>query len=253
MVLVSHKYKFLYLKNFKVGGTSVEHFFSKYCVNPESSFEYQDSDSHREFQIDGEWRGVDNTGDEHIDDYGIVGKVNGEGQEVWWCHSDVGQVKHEFTVNESLGLEKFEEYLKFCVIRNPYDKMVSLYFWQTQHPLGQNIWTKTGGTVWTQTPISFKEFIEVSPPDVCNNLKSVHGIKGESLCDYFIRYENLEEDIIKLCEMLNLPDYDINDLPHLKGGVRPRDTSYRDYYDEETKQKVYENHKEEFEMFGYEF
>ena len=81
----------------------------------------------------------------------------------------------------------------------------------------------------------------------------MHGIEGESVCDYFIRYENLEEDLIKLCEILNLPEYDINDLPHLKGGVRPSNTSYRDYYDEETKQKVYETHKEEFEMFGYEF
>ena len=251
MVLVSHKHKFIYLKNYKVGGTSVEHFFSKYCVNPESSFEYQDSVSHRNFWRDGEG---DNTGDEHLDDYGIVGKVNGDGREVWWCHSPVETVKEEFSVNESLGLEKFEEYLKFCVIRNPYDKMVSLYFWQTKHPLGQNFLTKTGGTEeWRNTSITFKEFIRLSPVGECNNLKSVHGIEGESVCDYFIRYENLEEDIIKLCEILNLPDYDINDLPHLKGGVRPRDTSYRDYYDEETKQKVYENHKEEFEMFGYEF
>ena len=246
------------MKNYKVGGTSVEHFFSKYCVNPESSFEYQDSishrDYHRDFQIEGDWAGVDNTGDEHIDDYGIVGKVNGIGGYVWYGHTPVETVKEEFSVNESLGLEKFEEYLKFCVIRNPYDKMVSLYFWQTQHPLGQNIWRKTGGTEeWRNTPITFREFIMSVPSLHLNNLKSVHGIEGESLCDYFIRYENLEEDIIKLCEILNLPDYDINDLPHLKGGVRPRDTSYRDYYDEETKQKVYENHKEEFEMFGYEF
>ena len=31
MVLVSHKYKFIYLKNVKVGGTSCQVVFSKYC------------------------------------------------------------------------------------------------------------------------------------------------------------------------------------------------------------------------------
>lgn len=33
MVLISHKYKFIYIKNYKVGGTSCEVFFQQFCVN----------------------------------------------------------------------------------------------------------------------------------------------------------------------------------------------------------------------------
>ena len=38
MVLISHKYKFIYIKNVKVAGTSVESFFEKYCMNPDKKY-----------------------------------------------------------------------------------------------------------------------------------------------------------------------------------------------------------------------
>ena len=36
MVLISHKYNFIYIKNIKVAGkvSSVEYFFGKYCIDP---------------------------------------------------------------------------------------------------------------------------------------------------------------------------------------------------------------------------
>lgn len=34
MVLVSHRFQFIYIKNRKVAGTSVEAFFEKYCDEP---------------------------------------------------------------------------------------------------------------------------------------------------------------------------------------------------------------------------
>jgi len=230
MTLVSHKYKFIYLKNYKVAGTSVEDFFSKWCINPNSDFTYQTTISV-----------TDSSGDENIDDYGIVGRTNGTGSDVWRCHSSGVKIKEEFEKDENLGLDKFEEYLKFCVIRNPYDKMVSFYFWQTQHPLGHHSHEYFG--------VSFKEYCKMTQ---LNNL-NIHGVNGKSLCDYFIRYEHLEADIVELCKLLNLPEYDISTLPRHKSGIRDSDKSYREYYDEETKQIVYESHKKEFEMFGYEF
>ena len=55
MVLVSHKYKFIYIKNVKVAGTSVESFFGKYCIDPEKDYSYNDCIN------------------EHIDEFGILG------------------------------------------------------------------------------------------------------------------------------------------------------------------------------------
>ena len=106
MVLVSHKYKFIYIKNKKVAGTSVESFFGQFCINPEKKYDF----SHSIIQS--------------IDDYGIIGcRVLGVGiNDIWKNH------KNAISIKNDLGNDKFNEYFKFCVIRNPYDVMVSLYF-----------------------------------------------------------------------------------------------------------------------------
>jgi hypothetical protein len=55
MVLVSHIYKFIYVKNGKVGGTSTEGFFEKYCSNPNTDYK------------------LTQVVDEKVSEYGIIG------------------------------------------------------------------------------------------------------------------------------------------------------------------------------------
>lgn len=204
MVLVSHKYRFIYIKNKKVAGSSVESFFGQYCINPKKNYSFNDSI------------------DEHIDRFGIIGsRLQGKFTK-WQSHKKAKQIKND------LGEKKFNEYLKFCVIRNPYDKMVSQYFYQ-------------------KSKLSFKNFVKENN---VNNLK-IHSIEKKSVCDYFIRYENLEQDIITLCHKLNIPKINIIQLPNHKTSKGRK--HYSHYYDEETKKIVYESHKKEFELFGYEF
>lgn len=136
--------------------------------------------------------------------------------------------KRAKSIRNDLGKEKFDEYLKFCVIRNPYDKMVSLYFFK-------------------KSKLSFKEFVKQTQ---CNNL-NIHSINGKSVCDYFIRYEYLEEDIKKLCKKLKIDSCDISLLPQHKSGIRKSKKHWSEYYDDETKKIVYNKHKKEFELFGY--
>ena len=206
MVLVSHEYKFIYIKNKKVAGSSVESFFGKYCIDPKKDYQYKD--------------GIN----EHIDNFGIIGsRTSGcKDSDKWKNHKKAKDIKND------LGKEKFDEYLKFCVIRNPYDKMVSLYFYQRSN-------------------LSFKEFVKIND---CNNL-NLHFINGKSVCNYFIRYEYLEEDIITLCKKLKIDSYDLSFLPKHKSEFRKNKKHWSEYYDNETKKIVYNKHKEEFELFHY--
>jgi hypothetical protein len=206
MVLVSHKYKFIYIKNAKVAGSSVESFFGKYCIDPKTEYHYNDAIS------------------EHIDEFGIIGsRLSGtKNSDKWKHHKDAESIRND------LGKEKFDEYLKFCVIRNPYDKMVSKYYWR-------------------HSKLSFKEFVKKT--DV-NNL-NIHSINGKSVCDYFIRFEHLEEDIKTLCKKLKIDSYDISLLPKHKSTQRENKKHWSEYYDDETKNIVYNKHKKEFELFGY--
>ena len=60
MVLVSHKYKFIYIKNRKVAGSSVESFFRRFCIDPKKEYNYNDDIS------------------EHVDEFGIIGSKGRE-------------------------------------------------------------------------------------------------------------------------------------------------------------------------------
>lgn len=207
MVIVSHKYKFIYIKNVKVASSSVESFFGSFCTNPENTYSYEDAIK------------------QSIDDYGIIGSRLGsvKKEDVWKNHIPAAEIKKQ------LGNDKFDKYFKFAVIRNPYDVIVSSYYWE-------------------KPSLKFKDYAKIT---IIDNLTR-YSINGVNVCQYFIRYENLVEDIINVCKILGICDYDINNLPKHKTNMRPKD-NYREYYDEETRKKVYNNHKNIFEKFGYEF
>ena len=89
-----------------MAGSSVESFFGQFCINPNKQYNFNDAIS------------------EHIDEYGIIGsRIEGvTDTDIWKNHKPAACIKN------SLGINMFNKYLKFCVIRNPYDKMVSYYF-----------------------------------------------------------------------------------------------------------------------------
>lgn len=202
MVLVSHHYKFIYIKNKKVAGSSIESYFGKFCIDPKKEYHYNDSI------------------EQHIDSFGIIGS-RGSGyrsNDKWINHKSARDIKRD------LGDAKFNQYLKFCVVRNPYDKMVSKYHWE-------------------KSKLSFKEFVKTTH---VNNL-NIHSINGKSVCNFFIRFEHLEQDVKTLCEKLGIST--IQSLPNHKKTLGRKHWS--EYYDDETREIVYNNHEQEFKLFGY--
>jgi len=191
----------------KVAGTSIEAYFEKYCLDP--------SKNHI----------VQHKLDSCISEYGILGSRYGGKKTKYNSHLNANKIK------KYVGDDIFNSYFKFCVVRNPYDKMVSLY--------NMKIHRGYNG--------SFNDFVKSHE---CINYKR-YFINEKSCIDFYIRFEFLNEDLHKVCEILDI-EYDINKLPNYKSEYR-NDNDYRSYYNEETKKIVYEKHKKEFELFGYEF
>ena len=261
MVLVSHRYNFIYLKNYKTAGSSVESFFQQFCIDPsqQSSYTFED-----------------NT-DESITQYGIVSRRNyikhdnssnkipltedqishsksvveyikyktnirsndntlPTNELVWYNH------KYVFDVKEDLGDNMFNNYKKFCSVRNPYDVIVSSYYWDKYIH---------------NTIDDFKEYCI----KYCKNL-SIHPFRNDikrvflddiPVCDYYIRFENLKEDVEMILQKLGITDYDIEKFPCHKSNIRPKNTPYQSFYDNETKELVYNTYKNIIDYFGYTF
>jgi len=131
---------------------------------------------------------------------------------------------------KNLHPKEFETYFKFCVIRNPWDVMVSMWF-------------------FTGRKISFKEFCKNNSPANWERIL----IDQKPSCDYYIRYENLKRDVQKVCKILNIIDEDINSLGSYKSKFRNEDKHYSTYYDDETINIVQKKYHEEIGFFKYQF
>jgi len=130
-------------------------------------------------------------------------------------------------------LPECKDYKSICVIRNPFDAYVSWYYWETGHFFNKDL--------------TFEEFVKKKPRIIQPCL-----INGVPACDYYIRFENLEEDIVKVCNELGIV-CDISLLPRHKAGIRPSNTDYRSFYTEELKNIVEIRHKYMIDLFGYSF
>jgi hypothetical protein len=218
-MLVSHRKKFIFVKTSKTAGTSVEVFFEKYCF-PEEAWIF----SHAR--------------EEYINpDTGIVGyRGLNRGNQRFFNHMPA------ITLRKELGSDIWNQYFKFTVIRNPFDKMVSAYFHFEKYRKAEKYsldnlsdverfrnWVKSGGKVID---------------------KPIYLIEGKVAVDYFIRFENLKNDIKIVCQTLNL-DCDLNELPNLKTEFRGKSLPVKAFYDLETEQYVRQLYDFEIQYFGY--
>ena len=88
-------------------------------------------------------------------------------------------------------------------------------------------------------------------PNLHVSLMEWASIDGNIIIDNFIRYENLEQDTLRILKKWF--DLDEIDYPTAKTTQRKSKKHYTEYYDDETKQIVAKRYAKDFEYFGYEF
>ena len=252
MVLVSHKYKFIYIKNVKVAGSSCFTKFSKYC-NEEDLSKYIEKRK-EPFNIDQEPEILAKIYKQFNTEYGyIVGDwkylrtLTPEQVESYKENLVINHVcaEHENAISlKYLFKEHFDSYFKFCIVRNPYDRLVSRY----NHDICKNNIDKT---------LSFRNYVEnEDKKGMINKINddwfdrcTIHGIP---CCDYYIKYDKLQEGIIEVMKILKIDDND--KMPHVnKNILKVLTYHYSIYYDEYIKDIVDKNCKQEIDYFIWEF
>lgn len=215
-MLVSHRHRFIYTKTGKTAGTSVESYFERYCMD----------DGWTESQ----------PREESISAAGIVGF---RGRRVpegcrYWNHMPAALIR------ECVGSDVWESYFKFCVVRNPYEKVLShFYFQRSLGSLAEN--------PHEPDSVQFEQWLTSSgvPLD-----RDKYVIDGQFCLDFAVRYEALHADLAAVCSRLSL-DWEPERLPTFKTGIRPATGTVAAMYTPTSVTLVREAYAFEFERFGY--
>jgi Sulfotransferase family len=239
-MLVSHRKNFIYTKTVKTAGTSVESYFERYCM-PESEWEFT---HHRK---------------EYVGEDGVIG-FRGEPPKgtIWRNHMPADEIRR------LVGDDIWDRYFKFCVVRNPYDKLISGYYFFMYR---ENLKMKDAPRKLKDRFKGFIDRFKHNGNRTCGNdvdgfrrwLKKRGGIMDrdkymidDRVCvDFFILYEELLSGIKHVCERLEIP-YEPERIPKLKSGIRNNDLPVSEYYDTESIKIVKELYSFELEKFGYE-
>ena len=219
-MLISHRKRFIYTKTVKTAGTSLESYFEKYCM-PEGLWEFSRS---REM---------------YVGDSGIIGyRGNSPDRNEYFNHMSADSIRMR------IGPEIWEKYFKFCVVRNPFDKLISAFHFLEsphKHEIDQNM----HGNVIDR----FRNWLASGKAEAIVD-RDKYLIDGAVCVDHFIRYENIDAGLKFVCERLDIP-FELSGLPRLKVGFRNCGVEIPDYYDLPSRNIVERTFEFELSYFGY--
>lgn len=136
-------------------------------------------------------------------------------------------------VKKIVGEKTWDNYFKFAVVRNPWDRMVSWYCYINKHR------DVTGNQTFREWILQNNWFPPQYPYVVDEN--------GKVMVDLLIPFEEIQNNFDFVCSQLNIsPQL----LPHEKKSNR---LYYRHYYDDEIRELVAENCSHDIKLFGYNF
>jgi hypothetical protein len=140
------------------------------------------------------------------------------------------------------GRRQFESYFKFGFVRNPWDRVVSLYERNEATQMRQEI-TFTEFVRWIQ--YSSATCVHSSPHRY--QLDWFVDADGKMLADFIGRFERLQEDWAVIAKKLGVSEA----LPHTR--ANPRLRHYTEYYTPETQRIIEDKFRMDVETFNYRF
>ncbi len=150
-------------------------------------------------------------------------------------------------LREIVGEARWARRFKFTIVRNPWDRAVSHFYYRAQ----------TNQTGLGDHPIPFLEWVERvyldrdpkyrdQPRMFMPQLDWITDESGRILVDLVGRFESLEQDFARICQRIGRTAT----LPHLKGSSRP---GYREAYTDRAAEIVGQAFERDVAAFGYAF
>ncbi len=213
-MIASHAHRFVFLKTRKTAGTSIEIALSKVCgpddvitlISPEDE----------QLRVAAGGRGPQNFEAPPL-------------RRRAFNHMSARLAR------DALAPDVWGSYYKFAIERNPWDAVVSLYYWKYKD--------------LPELP-SFEQYVAEEWIEQLANNSRMYRIRGRLVVDRVLRYENLATELDEVWARLDLPGSP--DLPRAKGNARPAG-HYRELYTDESRARVAAVFADAIEAFGYTF
>ena len=213
MTLICHSKKFIFLKTRKTGGTTLEMALQGFCAPGQEVPE--------------------RTG--YVEtDHGVIGTRAYDG-----IQAPVIEHMPARKVRAHVGPEIWRSYTKVSVVRNPYEKLVSEFYWQVRDARAMSEKEQIG---------AFRDWVRSDTRKWTLEDRNVVAINARLVAQQVVRYERFAEDIALLAERLDLGALKLLDF---KKGIRPRKIEIIHYYDKAAVNFVRRNFAFELSTFGY--
>jgi len=161
------------------------------------------------------------------------------------------------------GKLKREEYYIFTFVRNPWDRLVSTFFYMMKGGRAEidkrrrDIYLEKYKGNFRSFVLDIENWIDIRESDsiypdkfiphfrpqyefICDN-------NGEIMVDFIGRVEKIKSDFILLCNILSVDDI------RLPKSNRSSHGKYHKYYDEETREIVAKYYARDIDLFSYQF
>jgi hypothetical protein len=154
-------------------------------------------------------------------------------------------------INGDFSQQIWSDFWKFAFVRNPWDRVVSLYYWHYQiaSPKMAIKFQKQYPTVGDWIPQLYHNW-KTSQMD--SNLLPQHNWthhKGETKAvDFIGRFENIKEDNKIVMKHMGLPED-----THFGHHNATKRNDYKTYYTDETADQIAQIFARDIELFGYTF
>jgi hypothetical protein len=227
MVLISHPNKFLFIKTKKSASTSIEESLEYYLIGPPSAGFGEETPERISY-------------DSYVSARGLARKTN-------FMASHISARE----LISLCGAQRFASYRKATCVRNPWDQVVSFFWWRIKrYPYWQSVASSAPMTI---VKLWFTIWYFSSKSKLKNlSFTQQLSLDGELPALFIIHYETVEADIRELLRIFGQSPEEIY-LPRRKSNIRSRSEPFQEYYFKFVMKSISRSRRRDLENFSYQW
>ena len=228
-MIISHQNKFIFIKTAKTAGTSIEIGLSQFCHSNDIvlGLSAEDTLVRQKLGISPHLNTTAPYSNYKFNDWKKLLLKCRRKRLPFRRHSHASEIK------SYLGDEIWGKYFKFCFERNPFDRAISFYFWNTR-------------TLSVKPDIN--TFLQSKSKRELSNWEN-YTINNQVAVDIVGRYECLDDELAKVIERLGFPKFILPTVN--KNSLRTNREHYSHILSPETRAHVENICAHEIDTFGY--